>query len=76
MKKPPVRQAPAAHFGGNQARWKVIPHFFWIEAASMACICPLRLASSAVFALSPPTRKAAGQKMTTAAVVATASLVR
>ena len=41
----------------------------------MACIWPLRRDNSAVWALSPPTKKAAGQKITMAAVVATASFV-
>src|SRR5690606_11801433 len=60
----------------DQARRKLMPHFLRIEACSMACIWPFSRASSAVLALSPPTKKAAGQKTTMAAVVATASLVR
>jgi len=53
-----------------------MPHFFAIEACSTATICPFIWDNSAAVCLSPPTRNAAGQKMTMAAAVATPSFVR
>ena len=48
-------------------------HFLAIEACSTATIWPFMLASSAAVCLSPPTKKAAGQKITIAAAVAHAA---
>ncbi len=45
-------------------------------SCSIATIWPFIWASSAAVCLSPPTKNAAGQKMTTAAAVANPSLVR
>ena len=56
--------------------WNGMLHFFAIEACSTATIWPFICASSAAVCLSPPTKKAAGQKMTIAAAVATPSFVR
>ena len=47
-----------------------------MEACSTATICPFICDSSAAVCLSPPTKNAAGQKMTTAAAVASPSFVR
>jgi hypothetical protein len=35
-----------------------MPHFFWIDACSIATIWPFICASSAAVCLSPPTKKA------------------
>jgi Staphylococcal nuclease homologue len=56
--------------------WNWMLHFFAIEACSIATIWPFILDSSAAVCLSPPTKKAAGQKITMAAAVATPSFVR
>lgn len=45
------------------ARWNVIPQRFWMDACSIASICPLRRASSAVFSSLPLVNSSAGQKM-------------
>lgn len=60
--------------GRGPSNW--IPHFFAFEACSTATIWPFIWASSAAVCLSPPTKKAAGQKITTAAAVANPSFVR
>jgi hypothetical protein len=51
-----------------------MPQFLRIEACSIASISPFNRASSAAVCLSPCTKNAAGQKMMTAAVVATVSV--
>jgi hypothetical protein len=64
------------HVPGGLSPSNLMPHFFAIEACSTAIICPFIWANSAAACLSPPTRNAAGQKMTTAAAVDHWSLVR
>jgi hypothetical protein len=53
--------------GGLPSNWML--HFLAIEACSTAIIWPFIWASSAAACLSPPTKNAAGQEMTTAAAV-------
>ena len=62
---PAALQVPG---GRGPSNW--IPHFFAFEACSTATIWPFIWASSAAVCLSPPTKKAAGLKITTAAAVA------
>jgi hypothetical protein len=57
-----------AHCGGGLPS-NLISHFLTMEACSIATIWPFICESSAAVCLSPLTRKAAGQKMTTAAAV-------
>lgn len=67
----PIRLSPR-----RSGPWNWIPHFFAFEACSTATIWPFIWASSAAVCLSPPTKNAAGQKMTIAAAVTTPSFVR
>jgi hypothetical protein len=73
-----MMQAPRfkSYVAGGRGLWNWIPHFFAVDACSTATIWPFNCASSAAVCLSPPTKNAAGQKMTTAAAVASPSFVR
>lgn len=68
--QPPIRESPVDHAPRGRCPSNLIPQFFWIDTCSTAIIS---WASSAAVCLSPPTSNVAGQKMITAAVVATPS---
>jgi hypothetical protein len=63
----------AAFFGCCVSNW--MPQPLRLDAVWIACISPLRRETSAAWAPSPLTRKIAGQKIISPAVIATASPV-